>query len=162
MEDSYRLLSVESQSNPVFPLFFSSPELKARVTFRDRRLSFVNLSVNFSHFHLFLQKHWANFSQSWHKAILVKGIQAWSIEGPRSFSRGDNGQIANIHQQPLSEVQTELAQSILEWKEFKNSGPDLFPKEDNSEINKISFMTLRIYLNIFRTAWLIESILRTK
>ena len=63
---------------------FSSPELKAQVSFSDHlssvvclsvrpsvrtsvRLSVclsVRLSVNFSHFHLLLQNHWANFNQT--------------------------------------------------------------------------------------------------
>ena len=58
---------------------FSSPELKAQVSFSDHLSSVVclsvhpsvclsvRLSVNFSHFHLLLQNHWANFNQTWHK-----------------------------------------------------------------------------------------------
>ena len=66
-------------------LIFSSPELKAQVSFSDHlssgvclsvrpsvRLS-VCLSVNFSHFHLLLQNYWANFNQTWHKASLGEG-----------------------------------------------------------------------------------------
>ena len=53
---------------------FSSPELKAQVSFSDRLLSVVRpsvcSSVNFSHFHLLLKNHWANFNQTWHKASL--------------------------------------------------------------------------------------------
>ena len=48
-------------------VFFSSPELKAQVSFSD-----CLLSVNFSHFELLLQNHWANFNQTWHKASLGK------------------------------------------------------------------------------------------
>ena len=33
----------------------------------------VCLSVNFSHFHLLLQNHWANFNQTWHKVCLGEG-----------------------------------------------------------------------------------------
>ena len=62
-------------------MVFSSPELKAQVSFSDHlssgaclsvRLS-VCLSVNFSHFHLLLQNHWANFNQTWHKASWGEG-----------------------------------------------------------------------------------------
>ena len=65
--------------------FFSSPELKAQVSFSDHLSSVVCLSVclsvhlsvrpsvNFSHFHLLLQNHWANFNQTWHKASLGEG-----------------------------------------------------------------------------------------
>ena len=34
---------------------------------------FVVVVVNFSHFHLLLQNHWANFNQTWHKTSLGKG-----------------------------------------------------------------------------------------
>ena len=66
-------------------IFLSSPELKAEVSFFDHLLSVICssvrlsvrlsicLSVNFSHFHLLLQSHWANFNQTWHKASLGKG-----------------------------------------------------------------------------------------
>ena len=33
----------------------------------------VVVIVNFSHFHLLLQNHWANFNQTWHKASLGEG-----------------------------------------------------------------------------------------
>ena len=33
----------------------------------------VVVVVNFSHFHLLLQNHWANFNQTWHKASLGEG-----------------------------------------------------------------------------------------
>ena len=60
---------------------FSSPELKAQVSFSDHLSSVVCLSVclsvcpsvNFSHFHLLLQNHCANFNQTWHKAFLGEG-----------------------------------------------------------------------------------------
>ena len=57
--------------------FFSSPELKAQVSFSDQNLSVVVVAVvvvvNFSYFHLLLQNRWANFYQTWHKASLGKG-----------------------------------------------------------------------------------------
>ena len=56
-------------------LFFSSPELKALVSFSDHLSSVVclsvRLSVNISHFHLLLQNHWANFNQTLHKVSLL-------------------------------------------------------------------------------------------
>ena len=63
-------------------ILFSSPELKAQVSFSDHlssvvclsvRLPSVCLSVNFSHFHLLLQNHWAVFNQTWHKVSLGEG-----------------------------------------------------------------------------------------
>jgi hypothetical protein len=57
---------------------FSSPELKAQVSFSDRPLSGVRLSVCLSvckllHFRLLLQNHWTNFNQTWHKSSLGEG-----------------------------------------------------------------------------------------
>ena len=42
----------------------SSPELKAQMSFSDHFLSVVCLSLNFSHFHLLFQNHWASFNQT--------------------------------------------------------------------------------------------------
>ena len=47
---------------------FSSPKLKAQVSFSDRLLS-IRLSVNFPHFNL-LQNHWVYLNQTKHKAAL--------------------------------------------------------------------------------------------
>jgi hypothetical protein len=59
-------------------LFFSSPELKAQVSFSGRLLSGVRLSVCLSvckplHFLLLLQNHWTSFNQTWHKSSLDEG-----------------------------------------------------------------------------------------
>jgi hypothetical protein len=48
---------------------FSSPELKAQVSFSDCQLSFCKLL----HFQLLLQNNWANFNQTWHKSSLGGG-----------------------------------------------------------------------------------------
>ena len=58
-------------------LVFISPELKAQVSYSDRLLSVVRLSVRLSvckllHFRLLLQNRWANFNQTWHKSSLSK------------------------------------------------------------------------------------------
>ena len=45
---------------------FSSPELKAQVSFSDHLSSVVCLSVC----HLLLQNHWTNFNQTWQSASL--------------------------------------------------------------------------------------------
>ena len=71
----------------------SSPEPKAKVSFSDQNLSVVVvvyvvvvvLVVNFSHFHLLLKNHWANFNQSWHKASLVEGDSSLFKKGPALF-----------------------------------------------------------------------------
>jgi hypothetical protein len=48
---------------------FSSPELKAQVSYSDRPVSVCKLL----HFRLLLQNHWANFNQTWHKSSLGEG-----------------------------------------------------------------------------------------
>jgi hypothetical protein len=64
------------------PLVFSSPELKAQVSYSDRPLSVVRLCVCLSvrpsvckllHFQLLLQNLWANFNQTWQKSSLWGG-----------------------------------------------------------------------------------------
>ena len=56
---------------------FSSPKLKAQVSFSGHVLSVVCLSVypsvNFSHFWVLFQNHLANFNETWHKISLGKG-----------------------------------------------------------------------------------------
>ena len=61
---------------------FSSPEPKAQLSFSDPNFydcpslslsSCVGVVINFSHIHLLLQNHWANFNQTWHKASLSEG-----------------------------------------------------------------------------------------
>ena len=56
---------------------FSSPQLKAQVSFSGHLMSVVCLSVyplvNFSHFLVLFSKHWANFNDIWHKISLDKG-----------------------------------------------------------------------------------------
>ena len=83
---------------------FSSPELKAQVSFSDHLSSVrpsvclsVCLSVNFSHFHLLLQNHWANFNQTCHKASLGEGDSSLFKWRARPFPRGDNYEIVKIH-----------------------------------------------------------------
>ena len=45
------------RNNFKISLIFSSPEVKAQVSFSNRLLSVVRLSVNFSHFYLLLKNH---------------------------------------------------------------------------------------------------------
>ena len=108
--------------------------------------SFVRLSVNFSHFHLFLQKCWANFNQlgTKHQSILGwRGFYFFSNE--RSFPREDNYEIAKIHWQnskifsrTAGLISTKLlntnylTQNIFWWRGFKFvqiKGHSLFQRE---------------------------------
>jgi hypothetical protein len=70
-----RLMFIERILVRIFKTnIFSSPELKAQVSFSDRPLSGVRLSVcKLLHFRLLLQNHWTNFNQTWHKSSLGEG-----------------------------------------------------------------------------------------
>ena len=48
----------------------------------------VVVVLNFSHFHLLLRNHWANFNQTWHKAYLGKGDSILIEWRPWPFSKG--------------------------------------------------------------------------
>ena len=80
----------------IIKVFFSSPELKAQVSFSDRlssgvcpsvRLS-VCPSVNFSYFQLLLKNHWTNFNQTWHKVSLGEGDSSLFKCRAPPFSKG--------------------------------------------------------------------------
>ena len=65
----------------------------AHLSFRAFLIAFrplVCLFVNFSHFHLLLQNHWANFNQIWHKASLGEGDSMFYKSGPFNSQKGDN------------------------------------------------------------------------
>ena len=82
-------------------LMFSSPELKAQVSFSDQLSSVVCLSVHlsviFSHVYLLLQNHWANFNQNWHKVSLGEENSCFFKWNMKNFSKGDNYEILKIH-----------------------------------------------------------------
>ena len=71
-----------SKENIQFLIFLKNISFLAQISFSDHLLSdvclsvfclSVRLSVNFSHFHLLLQDHWANFNQTWHKVSPGEG-----------------------------------------------------------------------------------------
>ena len=64
-------------------------------SFPDR--PFAILSINFSHFHLILKNHQANFIQTLHKAFLDDGNSFCLNEGPHLFSREDKYEALKIH-----------------------------------------------------------------
>ena len=83
-KNAYSMITIDrSYKIPKFCnaiLFFSSPELKAHVSFSDHLLYFVHLSVcpsicllKLFTFSFFSQNNWANFNQSWHKTTLGDG-----------------------------------------------------------------------------------------
>jgi hypothetical protein len=79
--------SVASKS--VIHFFFSSPELKAQVSFYDRRLSFVCSSVcKLLRFRLLLNP-WANFNQTLHKSSLGEGDSSFFQMKGNTFLQGE-------------------------------------------------------------------------
>ena len=69
----YVLKFHDTRIKPKLPPYFLA-HLSRRLKW-DLSVVVVVIVVNFSHFHLLLQNHWANFNQTWHKAFWMKGIQ---------------------------------------------------------------------------------------
>jgi hypothetical protein len=82
-------------------LVFSSPELKAQVSFSDRPLSGVHLSVcpsvNFYIFDFFSRTTGPILTGLGTNHPWVKGIQVCSKEGDSPSPRGDNSKRVKIH-----------------------------------------------------------------
>jgi hypothetical protein len=75
---------------------FSSPELKAQVSFSDRPAS-VCLSVNFYIFDFFSGTTGPILTRVGTNHTWVKGIQVCSKEGDSPSQRGDNSERVKIH-----------------------------------------------------------------
>ena len=109
---------------------------------------FVVVVINFSHFHLLLQNHWANFNQTWHKASLSEGDLILFKWRARPFPRGANYEIVKIHWRNLKiffSRTTESTSTKLSTKHpwvkgiqvCSNEGLRTFPRGDKYEIAKI-------------------------
>jgi hypothetical protein len=89
----------------IFMTVFSSPELKAQVSFSDRPLSGVHLSVhlsvypsvNFYVFDFFSRTAGPILTRLGTNHPWVKGIQVSSKEGDSPSPRGDNSERVKIH-----------------------------------------------------------------
>ena len=57
----------------------------------------IGVVENFSHFHLLLQNHWANFNQTWHKASSVEEDLSLFKLRAQPFSKGGSYDIGKIH-----------------------------------------------------------------
>jgi hypothetical protein len=68
---------------------FRSPELKAQVSYSDRRLSVVRLSVNFYIFDFFSRTTGPNSTRLGTNHPWVEGFQVCANEGDRPSARGD-------------------------------------------------------------------------
>jgi hypothetical protein len=75
---------------------FSSPELKAQVSFSDRPLSIICL-LNIYIFDFFSRTTGPISTKLGRKHLLVKGIQVSSNDDDRPFPMGDNGKNAKIY-----------------------------------------------------------------
>jgi hypothetical protein len=76
-------------------LVFSSPELKAQVSYSDRLLSVVRLSVYI--FDFFFRTAEPIFTRLGTKHPWAKGIQNCTNEGQPPSPRGDNSERVKIH-----------------------------------------------------------------
>ena len=126
---------------------FSSPELKAQVSFSVHlcpsvRLS-VCLSVRLQNFHIFIffsRTTGPISTKLGTKHPRVKGIQVCSNEGPHPFPRGDN---YTNSENTLKKFKNLLLQNYWAnpWVKgiqvCSNEGPSPFPRGDNNEILKI-------------------------
>jgi hypothetical protein len=74
-----------------------SPELKAQVSFSDRPLSGVSLSVNFYIFDFFSKTTGPILTRLGTNHSWVKGIQVCSKEGDSPSPRGDNSERVKIY-----------------------------------------------------------------
>ena len=131
----------------------------------------IRLSVNFSHFHLLLQNHWANFNQTWHKASLGEGNSSLFKRRALPFSKGRY--LRNI-KNTLTKFKNLLLQN--HWANFphivtmhpwvkgiqvcSNEGPRPFPRGDDYKLAKIHWRNLKIVIS--RTTEPISTKLGTK
>ena len=131
---------------------FSSPELKAQVSFSDR-LSSVCLSVHlsvrpsvnfFSHFQLLLQNHWANFN-TWHKASLGdwnSSLFKWRPSPSQNTLSIFKNLLLQNHWANFNQTwcKVSLSEGI---PVCANKGPLPFLRGDNCEIVKIHWQFFR-------------------
>jgi hypothetical protein len=93
----------EKNSSDFLLSFFSSPELKAQVSYSDRLLSVVRLSVclsvcvNFYIFDFFSRTTGPLLTRLGTNHPWVEGIQVCSNEGDSPSPRGDNSERVKIH-----------------------------------------------------------------
>ena len=118
------------------PLIFSSPELKAQVSFSDHLSSIVcpsvrHLSLNFSHFLLLLQNHWANFNQTWHKASLGRGDSSLFRWRVKPFSKG---RLLRNSENTLTKLKNLLLQN--HWANFNQNWQKASLGEGDSSLFK--------------------------
>jgi hypothetical protein len=73
-------------------IVFSSHELKAQVSYSDRPLSVVRLSVNFYIFDFFSRTTWPIVTRLGTNHPWGEGIQVCSNEGDSPSLRGDNSE----------------------------------------------------------------------
>ena len=146
-------------------IIFISPELKAQVSISDHLPSVVCpsvrpsvclsvcLSVNFSHFHLLLKNHWANFNQTWHSVSLGEGDSSLFKWRATWELRKINWQLLKIFfSRTTGSILTKLGTKhpwVKGIQVYSNEGPRPFPRADNYEIAKLHWQNLKNHLAIF-------------
>ena len=135
---------------------FSSPQLKASVSFSDRLLSVVcpSLCKLFTFSSCFTEPHYQFQSN------LAQKIQDCSIEGPRPFPRGDNYKIAMIYWRILKNLRLQNPgvnydhtwhkvffdkgnKSVLKWSVM------VFPRGDKYGISKMHWGNFKTFFFLF-------------
>ena len=153
IRDRYRnfwlvLVQVGKQFQPDF-LAHLSQRLKWAFLIKICQLSVVVVVVvnvvvvNFSHFHLLLQNHWANFNQTWHKASLGAGDSSlfkWRVSPFSKERLLQNWKhiikfLKSSSPEPLGQFQPNLAKMGIQV--CSNEGLCPFPRGDNYKIAKI-------------------------
>ena len=131
----------------------------------------LGVGLNFSHFHLLLQNHWANFSQTWQKASLGEGNSNFLKWRALLYSKGRLlwnskkyiDEIKKIFSRTPRSISAKLG-TMHPWaKEIQicsNEGPHPFPRGDNYPIGKIHWKNLNIFF--YRTTGPISHKLSTK
>ena len=142
---------------PAHFYIFSSPELKAQVSYSDRLLSVVRLSVNFYIFDFFSRTAMPILTKLGTNHPWGEGIQVCSNEGDCSSPRGNNSETVKIHWKFLKIFsRTSCPNSIklsthYPWmKEIQvcsNKRPGPFLRGDNYKNVKLGWGYLKIFFS---------------
>ena len=113
------------------------------------------MSENFSHIHVFLQNHLANFKLTWHKAFLGKGDSSFFKWRVPHFSKGWLLRNGEMHWRNLKKIffsrtswpiSTKLGTMhplVKVIQVCSNEGPYLFPRGDNYVFANIHWRNLK-------------------
>jgi hypothetical protein len=123
---------------------FSSPELKAQVSFYDRLLSVVRLSVNFYIFDFFSRTTEPILTRLGTIHLWGEGIQVCSNEGDCSSPRGDNSKRVKIFKNFLLKLGKNYPW-VKGSQVYSNKGLDPPQRGDNHKNVKMEWGHLKIF-----------------